>query len=107
MKKLFGMRRLTLWLVAVLTTGIFYVSYLALRFETIRIGYEVARARGEHERLAATHRLVSLEVQSLRERQRVGTIASRSLGMGAPDVGRVITIDGAGTGRTLGGRRAR
>jgi cell division protein FtsL len=105
MKKLFKMRTLTLWLVAVMTTGVAYVSYLALRFETIRLGYEVARARGEHERLVATHRLVALEVQSLRERQRVGTIASRSLGMGAPDMGRVITVDG--TSRTLGARRAR
>jgi cell division protein FtsL len=107
MIKLFKMRTSTLWLTAVLTTGVAYVSYLALRFETIRLGYEVDRARGEHDRLTATHRLIALEVQSLRERQRVSTIASRSLGMGAPDVARVVTVDGAGTSRTLGSRRAR
>jgi cell division protein FtsL len=107
MKKWWKKGSLSLWLVAVLTTGLFYCSYLALRFETIRLGYEVARARGEHERLVATHRLVALEVQSLRERQRVATIAARSLGMAAPDVGRVITVDGAGTSRALGARRAR
>ncbi|HEY6877433.1 MAG TPA: cell division protein FtsL [Polyangiales bacterium] len=119
MKKMLKMRTLTWWLTAVLTTGVAYVSYLALRFETIRLGYEVNRARGEHERLVATHRLIALEVQSLRERERVNTIASRSLGMGAPDVARVVTVEaggfgarergmqGAGTSRALGARRAR
>lgn len=107
MKKLLKMRTLSLWLAAVMTTGVFYVSYLALRFETLRIGYEVSRARAENERLLATHRLIALEVQSLRERQRVATIASRSLGMGAPGVSQVVTVDGAGTSRTLGARRAR
>jgi cell division protein FtsL len=105
--KLFKMGSLTLWMIAVVSTGVAHAAYLALRFETLRIGYEVGRVRNEHERLVATQRLVALEVQSLRERQRVGTIASRSLGMGAPDVARVVTVDGAGPSRALGVRRAR
>ncbi len=107
MKKFLKMRMLNLWLVAVVTTGVAFVSYLVLRFETLHVGYQVSSARGENERLLATRRLVLLEVQSLRERQRVSAIATRSLGMGTPDVGRVITVDGVGPGRALGARRAR
>lgn len=107
MKKLLKMRTLTLWSVAVLTTGFAYASYLALRFETLRIGTEVSRARGENERLTATRRMVALEVQSLREGQRITTIAARTLGMSAPDVARVVTVDAAGPSRALGARRAR
>jgi cell division protein FtsL len=107
MKKILSVRTSTLWLVAVLTTGVAYVSYLTLRFETIRLGYEVDRVRGEHDKLTATYRLMALEVQSLRERQRLSTIASRSLGMGAPDTAHVVPVDGVNPSRGLGARRAR
>jgi cell division protein FtsL len=107
MKKLLDLRSSTLWLIAVLTTGIAYVSYLALRFETIRLGYDVAQARVEHKRLTEMHRLIALEVSSLRERQRVSAIAERSLQMGSPDVARVVVVDSASTSRALvGGRGA-
>jgi cell division protein FtsL len=102
MKKILNVRTSTLWLIAVLTTGLAYVSYLTLRFETIRLGYEVDRERGLHEKLTATRRLLALEVQSLRERQRLSTIASRSLGMGAPDTAHVVPVDGVNSSHGLG-----
>jgi len=32
------------WVVAVLATGVCFVSYLELRFETVRMGYELDEA---------------------------------------------------------------
>jgi cell division protein FtsL len=85
-------RYVTLWVVAVLATGAAFVSYLALRFETVRLGYQLDESTREHKRLSELKRLVALEAQTLRERQRVHAIAERSLGMIAPDLARVIVV---------------
>ena len=42
-------RFLALWTVAVLATGAAFVAYLALRFESVRIGYQLDRANREKE----------------------------------------------------------
>jgi len=94
---------LALWLVAVVATGAAFVSYLALRFETVRLGYELDETTREYKRLSELKRLVALEAQTLRERQRVHAIAERSLGMAAPDLARVVVVDGTGHARS-GGR---
>jgi cell division protein FtsL len=83
------------WVVAVLATGVCFVSYLALRFETVRLGYELDEATREHKHLSELKRLVALEAQTLRERQRVNAIAERSLGMAAPDLTRVVVVSGS------------
>jgi cell division protein FtsL len=80
------------WAVAVVATGAAFVLYLALRFENMRLGYELDAATQEHKRLTEVKQLLSLEAQTLRERQRVHAIAERSLGMSAPDLGRVVVV---------------
>lgn len=85
----------TLWPVAVLAAGAAFVLLLALRFETVRLGYELDDATREHKRLSELKRLVALEAQTLRERQRVSAIAERSLGMAAPEMARVVVVEGA------------
>ena len=101
------------WVVAVLATGAAFLLYLALRFENMRLGYELGATTLEHKRLVEVTQLVSLEAQTLRERQRVHAIAERSLGMRAPDLGRVVVVregvvrEGtaqAGHGQRAGGR---
>lgn len=102
-------RYLALWVVAVLATGAAFVSYLALRFETVRLGYELDKASREHEQLLGKKRLIMLEAESLRERQRVRAIAERSLGMTTPDLGRTVVVDGRNEaqGQPATGGRAR
>lgn len=85
-------RHTTLWVAAVLATGVAFVTYLALRFENVRIGYQLDEATREHKRLSELKRLVALEAQTLRERQRIVAIAERSLGMTAPDYARVVVV---------------
>jgi cell division protein FtsL len=92
-------RYLAWWVVAVMATGAAYVSYLTLRFETVRLGYELDEATHEHRRLAELQRLVALEVQTLRERQRVHAIAERSLGMASPELARVVVVEARETAR--------
>ena len=85
-------RYLALWVVAVVATGAAFVSYLALRFETVRLGYELDETTREHKRLSDLKRLVALEAETLRERQRVHAIAERTLGMTTPDPAHIITV---------------
>lgn len=92
-------RYLALWVVAVLTVGVAYASYLALRFETMRLGYELDSTTREYKRLSEAKRMLALETETLRERQRVRAIAERTLGMGFPELARVVTMDGEGGGR--------
>ena len=96
---------LALWVVAVLATGAAFVTYLALRFETIRLGYELDEATREHKRLTERRSLVALEAQTLRERQRVHAIAERALGMKVPDRARVVVVDGSKPAQSAGRAR--
>jgi cell division protein FtsL len=85
-------RFLALWTVAVLSTGAAFVAYLALRFESVRIGYQLDVANKEHRRLTEHARMLTLEAQTLREHARVQAIAERALGMQAPDRTRVVAL---------------
>ena len=95
-------RYLSWWIMAVMATGLAFVSYLALRFETVRMGYEMDEATREHRRLSELQRLVALEVQTLRERQRVHAIAERSLGMASPELSRVVMVEARDLARGQG-----
>ena len=97
-------RFLALWTVAVLATGAAFVTYLALRFESVRIGYQLDRANKEHKRLTELSRMLTLEAQTLREHARVQAIAERSLGMQTPDRARVVAVGRAARVRVDSGR---
>jgi cell division protein FtsL len=85
-------RFLALWTVAVLATAASFVMHLALRFETVRLGYEVGAARKEQRRLVESLRLLSLEAATLRHADRVEAVARGSLDMELPDAARVIHV---------------
>ena len=86
---------LALWAVAVLSTGAAFVTYLAVRFENVRLGYALDEATREQRKLAENLRMLSLEAQTLREHERVETIAHRSLGMIPADRARVVAVEGS------------
>jgi cell division protein FtsL len=85
-------RFLALWTVAVLSTGAAFVAYLALRFESVRIGYQLDQSTKDFKRLSEMARMLALEAQTLREHARVQAIAERALGMQAPDQSRVVAV---------------
>jgi len=86
-------RFLALWTVAVLATAASFVVHLTLRFETIRLGSDVGAARKKQRELIEARRLLSLEAATLRQADRVETVARTVLGMDIPESPQIIPID--------------
>jgi cell division protein FtsL len=95
-------RFLALWTVAVIATAASFIVHLALRFETVRLGYDVGAARREQRELIESQRLLSLEAATLSEPQRIETVARGSFDMDVPEAPRIVPMDRRG--RVLSGR---
>lgn len=95
-------RFMALWSVAVLATAAAFVAHLALRFETVRLGYDVGHARRAQRSLIEQRRILSLEAATLRQAARVETVARGSLNMDVPDSTRVVPIQARDAVRTAG-----
>lgn len=85
-------RFLPLWCVAVFATAAAFVVHLAIRFETVRLGYEVSEERQRQSDLLQNRRLLSIEAATLRQSGRIETIARGALGMEVPKPTRIITM---------------
>jgi len=85
-------RFLPLWCVAVLATAAAFVVHLAIRFETVRLGYEVGDERDRQRELLQDRRLLSIEAATLRQSGRIETIARGTLGMEVPKPTRIVTM---------------
>lgn len=91
-------RFLALWMVAVLAAAASFVAHLTLRFETVRLGYDLGSARREQRRLLEAQRLLALEAATLSQPDRVETVARGAFDMDQPRAPRIIP---------MGDRRAR
>lgn len=98
-------RFLALWAIAVLATAAAFVAHLALRFETVRLGYDVGGARREQRALVEQRRLLSLEAATLGQADRVEAVARGSLGMDVPAPSRVVPMGARASRRASGGVR--
>ena len=96
-------RFLPLWCVAVFATAAAFVVHLSIRFETVRLGYEVSEERQRQSDLLQDRRLLSIEAATLRQSGRIETIARGSLGMEVPKPTRIITMS-AQRARSASGR---
>ncbi len=85
-------RFLMLWTVAVVATAASFIVHLTLRFETVRLGYDVGEARAQQNKLQEQRRLLALEAATLRQSDRVETVARSALQMDVADAPRVITL---------------
>lgn len=95
-------RFLALWTAAVLATAAAFVVHLALRFETVRLGYEVGQTRREQRRLVEQRRLLAIEAATLRQTQRVEAVARGTLRMEVPAPDRVVPVGGRANQRVAG-----
>lgn len=91
-----------LWVAAVLAAGTAFVVHLALRFETVRLGYEVSAARDEERRLVEQQRLLAIEAATLRQHERIETIARGHLDMGVPETAQIVSIEHRAAARPAG-----
>ena len=86
-------RSLALWTAAVVATAVAFVVHLTLRFENVRLGYAVGEARREQQQLVEARRLLSLEIATLTQPDRIETIARGAFGMVVADPTRVVHVD--------------
>jgi cell division protein FtsL len=85
-------RFLLLWTAAVLATAMAFIVHLAMRFETVRLGYEVSEARRDERQLIETRRNLAVEAATLRQASRVEAFARQALHMDQPDPSRVVPV---------------
>lgn len=97
-------RFLALWIAAVIATSAAFIAHLALRFETVRLGYEVGEARREQRRLTEQVRLLAIEAATLRQSPRVESVARTVLGMEVPEPSRIVPIDEQVSSKRAAGR---
>lgn len=95
-------RFLALWTAAVLACAVAFTVHLALRFETVRLGYEVGETRREQRRLIEERRLLAIEAATLRQSDRVESIARGGLGMEVPEPARIVPMNGPLRGSVAG-----
>jgi cell division protein FtsL len=88
-------RFLALWTIAVLATAASFIAHLALRFETIRLGYNVGDARKVQNQLIESKRLLSLEAATLRQADRIETVARGALMMDVADPVQITPVNAA------------
>lgn len=96
-------RALVLWVLAVVSASAAFVVHLSLRFEAIRLGYEVGAARREQHKLIDTKRLFTIESATLKEPSRVESVARGSLGMTVPTPDQTVVV-GRGTSAGAAGK---
>ena len=97
-------RFLLLWAVAVLAAAASFIVHLTVRFETVRLGYDVGAARREQRRLLESRRLLSLESATLSQPDRVEAVARGSFDMDVPRPARIVSMGERRGARTLSGR---
>ncbi len=85
-------RFLTLWCAAVVAVAAAFVVHLAIRYETVRLGYEVTEARLRQRQLEQDRRLLSIEAETLRQAGRIEAIARGSLDMEVPEQARLFIV---------------
>jgi cell division protein FtsL len=96
-------RFLLLWTVAVLAASSSFIVHLTLRFETVRLGYDVGAARREQRKLLEARRLLALEAATLTQPDRVEAVARGAFAMDQPKAPRIVTVNDKGTARVAGG----
>jgi cell division protein FtsL len=97
-------RFLVLWTVAVIAAAAAFVAHLSLRHHTVALGYEVGQARRVQRRLIEQRRLLAIEAATLRQTERVETIARGTLGMDVPEPARVVPVGMTAERRRASGR---
>src|SRR5262249_541858 len=97
-------RFLVLWSAAVIATAAAFVAHLALRHHTVELGYEVGRERRVQRRLIEQRRLYALEAQTLRQSERIETIARGELDMDVPEPARVVPVGRMHATKRVAGR---
>lgn len=77
-------RVILVWSAVIVSVTVALLAHLALRFEVVRLGYDVSRERRAESRLTESKRLLSIEAAALAEPRRVEAIAREQLQLTDP-----------------------
>jgi len=80
------------WTLAVVATVCAFVVHLAMRGNTVSLGYELGKARSEQARLREVKRVLELESASYKTPERVEIVARSLLGMEPPVPERIVSV---------------
>jgi hypothetical protein len=83
---------LSVWTLAIAATVSAFVLHLALRGKSVKLGYELGRARQEQSRLREVKRVLEVEAASYKTPERVEIVARTLLGMEPPPPERIISV---------------
>ncbi len=83
---------LPIWTMAIAATASAFVVHLALRGQTVQLGYELGRTRQEQARLREVKRVLELEAASYKTPERVELVARTLLGMEPPPPERIVPL---------------
>jgi cell division protein FtsL len=89
-----------LWLIAVAAAAASFLVHLTLRFENVRLGYDVGKARHEQRVLQEVRRVLSLEAATLSQPDRIEAVA-RALEMEQPKPEQITMMLGGPTAPEL------
>lgn len=91
------------WWASVMATALAFLLHLALVFETYDLGYKVSAAQKRERELKEQRTLLQLEAATLRQLDRIETVARGSLQMESATPQRVIMVgSGAPLARVSG-----
>lgn len=82
---------LALWTLAVLAATSAFVLYLALRVQSVQLGYDLGRVHTRVARLREVKRVLELELASYKTPERVDLVARTLLGMSEPTPDRILS----------------
>ncbi len=82
---------LVVWTLAVAAATSAFTVYLALRMQSIELGYELGRAHQHLGRLREVKRVLELELSSHETPERVDLVARTVLGMSEPTPERMLS----------------
>jgi cell division protein FtsL len=82
---------LALWTLAVLAATSAFVLYLALRVQSVQLGYDLGRVHARVARLREVKRVLELELASYKTPERVDLVARTLLGMSEPTPDRILS----------------
>jgi hypothetical protein len=79
-------------MMAVAATVSAFVVHLALRGQTVQLGYELGRARQDQARMREVKRVLELEAASYKTPERVELVARTLLGMEPPPSEHIVPL---------------
>lgn len=82
---------LILWTLAVVAATAAFCLHLAIRVQTVQLGYELGRAHAHLGRLREVRRVLELEVASHETPERVDFVSRTLLGMNEPSADRIFS----------------